>query len=124
MKTRRQLRMEERIKRVLGELLREGTKDPRVGFVSVMDVEITADLKQASVYISVMGEEADAAESLEGIESARGWLQGELGSRLGSRYTPVLRFFLDRSIKHRERITRIIEDLKSKGDWDFEEGRD
>lgn len=124
MKTRRQLRMEERVKRLLGELLRDGIRDPRVGLISVMGVELTADLKQARVYVSVLGGQADDREVLEGLDGARGWLQRELGAGLGSRYTPVLRFFIDHSIVQQARISGILEDLREKGDWSPDEDED
>jgi len=124
MKSRRRLRVEERIKRVLGELLHSGTRDPRVGFVSVMGVEMTADLKQADVYVSIFGDEPAGKKALEGLSSAQGWLQRELGAELGCRYTPILKFHLDRSITQRARISGILEELKEKGEWTADEPED
>jgi len=103
--------MAEQVKRIVGEILEQGAKDPRIGFVSVMGVEMSGDLKSARVYISIYGEEPEVEKTMSGIQSARSYIQRELGDRLSARYTPRISFHLDRSIAYGERIDRVIEKL-------------
>lgn len=111
-KSRRQCRMEEQVKRILGEILKTGVNDPRIGFVSVVRVEMTGDLKMARVYVSVLGGDNDAHRTLEGLRSARSYFQRELGHQMSSRYTPVITFFLDDSMRYSDRINHILNELK------------
>ncbi|MDP8215343.1 MAG: 30S ribosome-binding factor RbfA [Candidatus Euphemobacter frigidus] len=111
-KSRRQCRMEEQVKRILGEIMESGVNDPRIGFVSVVGVEMTGDLKMARVYVSFLGGDDDARRTLEGLRSARSYLQRELGHRMSSRYTPVITFFLDDSTRYSDRINHILNEMK------------
>ena len=115
-KRRRQCKVEEQVKRILGDILQAGANDPRIGFVSVIRVETTGDLKNARVYVSIMGEDVEVEKSLEGLRSARSYFQRELGHRMSSRYTPVISFVLDESIEYSERIDRILSELKREDD--------
>ena len=108
-KSRRRLRMEEQVKRILGEVLRAGARDPRIGFVSIQRVEAAGDLKSARVYVSVLGEGAEAARTLEGLQSARSYFQRELGERISARYTPVISFALDPAVEIDARIDRLLQ---------------
>jgi ribosome-binding factor A len=80
------------------DLIRTRMKDPRVGFASVTDVELTADLRHAKVFVSVMGSEEEQKQSLESLNRATGFLRHELAQRLTIRHTPELSFKLDQSI--------------------------
>lgn len=125
MKSRRQLRVAEQIKRIVGEILGRGTKDPRIGFVSVMGVEISGDLKTARVFISIFGDQAEVQKTMLGLQSARSYIQRELGGQIHTRYTPLISFHLDRSISYGERIDRVINKLhREEGQLPQEEGSD
>ena len=117
-KSRRQLRVEEQIKRILGDMLGAGANDPRIGFVSILRVEAAGDLKSAQVYVSVLGEEVEVRRTLEGLESARSYFQRELGARMSSRYTPVITFSLDPAIEIDARIDRLLEKAREGDDAD------
>jgi len=80
------------------DLIRTRMKDPRVGFASVTDVELTADLRHAKVFVSVMGSEEEQKQSLDSLNRATGFLRHELAQRLTIRHTPELTFKLDQSI--------------------------
>ena len=80
------------------DLIRTRMKDPRVGFASVTDVELTADLRHAKVFVSVMGSEEEQKQSLNSLNRATGFLRHELAQRLTIRHTPELSFKLDQSI--------------------------
>ena len=99
------------IQKEISAIIVELIKDPRVGFVTVTDVAVTDDLKSARVYFSIMGSEEDKLKSMEGLRSAKGFIQGELGRRLKLRYTPKISFFHDGSFERADRIDRLLKDL-------------
>ena len=88
-----QLVQQEMSKLILGR-----TKDPRIGFTTVTHVKMTADLKSAVVFVSVMGTEKVKLATIAGLEHARGFFQHEIGEALKLRFTPKIQFELDRSI--------------------------
>ena len=87
-------------------------KDPRIGFVTVTGVTVTADGAHATVRISVLGPEEDKARALAGLNSARGYLRTHLAQTLPLRTAPELRFELDRGLEHAQRIDRILAEIK------------
>ncbi|MBI4502939.1 MAG: 30S ribosome-binding factor RbfA [Gemmatimonadetes bacterium] len=87
-------------------------KDPRVGFATVTGVSVSPDGTHAMVRVSVMGTEDEKTRALEGLESARGYLRGQLARTLALRTVPELRFELDRGLQHAQRINQILADLK------------
>lgn len=101
-------RIGEEIRGVLAQLFREEMKDPRVGFVSIIKVEVARDMRVAKVYVSVLGDQTAKKNSLKGLESAAGYLRSELSQRMQIRYMPELRFLLDESIEHGVRISRLL----------------
>jgi len=105
------LRINEDIQRVLSSLLRN-IKDPRLnqGIISVTAVDTTGDLRHARVFLSVYDLKSEK-EFLKGLKSASGWLRYELGQSLSLRYTPELRFELDKSLKHGAKISSILSEL-------------
>jgi ribosome-binding factor A len=111
----RMRRVDEAIRQVLGDAMAGGLKDPRVGFVTVTDVKTSADLRHARVYVSVLGEhgqEADSARreaTLEGLRSAHGFLQGRVAAELRLKRTPALEFAYDDTTDRALRIEALIE---------------
>jgi ribosome-binding factor A len=102
--------------RRVNEALREvlstrilGLKDPRIGFVTVTAVDTSADLRHASVYVSVLGQESEREETLAGLDSAHGYLQAEIAKELRLKRTPTLRFVHDESIDRGFRISELLE---------------
>jgi ribosome-binding factor A len=108
-------RVAEGIRTELAELLREGLKDPRVGFVSIVKVEVTRDLSVAKIFFSVLGNDEAKKNSLKGLESAAGFLRSELSRRMQLRYMPELRFVLDESIEHGVRISQLLNEANRQG---------
>jgi len=105
------LRVNGEVARELSAIIRE-LKDPRIGIMtSVMEAVVAPDLKTCKVYISVMGDEEERQKTMEGIESARGFIRRELAGRLNMRYTPELTFILDRSIERGTQMSRLIEEV-------------
>ncbi|MEY4379849.1 MAG: hypothetical protein RLZZ378_252 [Actinomycetota bacterium] len=95
MPSNRPLKVADRIKEVIANLLETRVKDPRLGFVTVTDVKVTGDLQQASVFYTVLGDENAREASSAALNSAKGMLRSEVGRTLGLRVTPTLEFFLD-----------------------------
>jgi ribosome-binding factor A len=88
-----------------------GLKDPRIGFVTVTGVKTTKDLSQATVFVSVLGDERDRERTLAGLQSAHGVLQAQVARELGTRRTPVLTFEYDPAIERGVRLTQLIDEL-------------
>ena len=86
-------------------------QDPRIRDVTVTYVEVTPDMRQAKVHVSVMGDEAKQKLSLHGLQSAAGYLQSKIASRIDTRYTPRLQFVLDKGVKHSIEVSRILSEL-------------
>ncbi|AZK47750.1 30S ribosome-binding factor RbfA [Paenibacillus lentus] len=104
-------RVGEQIKKELSLLIQNEVKDPRIGFVTVTGVDVTNDLSQARVYISVFGDEEKKADSLKGLEKAIGFLRTELGKRMRLRHTPELIFKVDESIEYGSRIEKLLGEI-------------
>jgi ribosome-binding factor A len=85
----------DRIQEIVAEFLERRVKDPRLGFVTVTDAKLTGDLREASIFYTVLGDEADRSSTAAALESARGLIRSEVGRRLGLRHTPSVTFFLD-----------------------------
>ena len=112
MGTRYQQRVSEMIRGHLSELLATRVNDPRVGLVTITDVEVNADTTQAQVYFSMLGDESDREEAMAGLQSAAGFLRYELGQRVRLRNTPELMFHWDASLERGERIASLLDRLK------------
>ncbi len=106
-------RLAEEIKKVLTVLLQTEIKDPRINpMTSVTSVDVSKDRRYAKVYVSVLGSEEEQTKTLEGLESACGFIRSELGKRIRLRYHPEITFELDNSIQHSMEINQILKDLK------------
>ena len=88
-----------------------GLKDPRVKNVTVLSVECSGDLRNAKVYVSVMGDAKTQSLTMHGLNSARGFLQSKVGDRLQTRYTPILKLVLDPSVKRSFETTQVLREL-------------
>jgi ribosome-binding factor A len=102
-------RVDEAVREVLGDAVNQDLKDPRVGFVTVTEVRTSADLRQARVYVSVFGTEAEQAATLEGLASAHGILQARVARELRLKRTPTLAFQLDDTAVRAARLEALIE---------------
>ncbi|MCX6421783.1 MAG: 30S ribosome-binding factor RbfA [Actinobacteria bacterium] len=88
-------RLADRIKVIVAECLEMRIKDPRLGFITVTDTRVTADLREATVFYTVFGDDAERAATAAALESANGILRTEVGKRTGIKFTPTLTFVLD-----------------------------
>ena len=106
----RMRRVNEAVREVVSARLAEGLRDPRIGFVTVTSVDTSPDLRQARVYVSVLGSQEQRAETLAGLESAHGLLQQAVATELRMKHTPTLQFVFDESIDRGMRISELLDD--------------
>lgn len=107
----RSQRVVEQIRRELAELIRTEVKDPRVGFITLTDVEITPDYAHAKVYFTSMQGADGVDEILVGLRRASGFLRRELGRRVRIHTTPELHFHYDKSVEEGSRLSRLIDEV-------------
>ena len=109
----RMRRVNEAIREVLSTRIAEGLKDPRIGFVTVTAVDTSPDLRNARVFVSVLGDDEERGETLAGLGSAHGVLQGRIAAELHLKRTPTLQFLYDESIDRGMRITELLDESGS-----------
>ena len=110
-------RVNEAVRAVLAEAVGD-LKDPRIGFVTVTGVDATHDLRQAAVYVSVLGSARKRERSLEGLTAAHGVLQARLARELRMKRTPQLTFHYDPTVEEGVRMSRLIDELVADDDND------
>ncbi len=106
--SRRLNRVEEACKEELSEILQREIKDPRVGFVTITEVKLSADLRHARVYVSILGTEDECRESLSGLDSARGYLRSCLGRHLRLKYLPEIEFVHEHVAEEALRLEELM----------------
>ena len=112
MKQQRMQRIDHEIQRVLGTLISQELKDPRLGFTTVTRVEITQDLQHAKVFVSIIGDRHVAKQTMDALGHASRFIRGELGREIKLRHTPELQFVEDRST---ERAINLSKTLREAG---------
>jgi len=113
MPTQRQERVRELIRAEISEIIQRDLQDPRLGLVSVTDVQVSPDLRQARVYVSVYGDERSRKETMEALTGATGRIRSELFRRLDLRHALQLTFAYDESLARGARIFELLERVKS-----------
>lgn len=108
MQSERMRRVNEGVREIVSSAVTSGLNDPRIGFVTVMGVETSTDLRHATVFVSVLGDETERAETLEALAEARKELQHEIAVHLRMKNTPKLKFSYDDSVDRGMRITKMI----------------
>jgi ribosome-binding factor A len=106
----RMRRVNAAVREVLSEAVGE-LKDPRIGFVTVTGVETSTDLRQAVVFVSVLGSERKRKQSIDGLQAAHGILQGRIARELRLKRTPQLTFEYDPTVERGVRMTQLIDEL-------------
>lgn len=108
-------RVAESIKEEVGRMLERGEiKDPRIGFVTFTDAEVSKDLRHATIYFSSLGTEENKRDAGAGLNSAKGYIRSELGKRLRLKNVPEIDFKFDASVEASARISKLIHDLHKK----------
>jgi ribosome-binding factor A len=111
MTSRRVLKAAEAIREVVSMAILTELRDPRVQGVTVTYVEVSADMRQAKVHVSIMGDEARQNLCLHGLRSSAGFLQTKIAERIDTRYTPRLKFELDLGVKKSLAIARLLQEV-------------
>ena len=102
----------DRIKVVVAQLLESRVKDPRLGFVTVTDARVTGDLQHASIFYTVLGDEAQRESTAAALESAKGMIRSALGHDLGVRVTPSVEFFADGLPESTVALNALLEEVR------------
>ena len=111
MSSRRVLKAAEAIREVVSMAILTDLRDPRVEGVTVTYVEVSPDMRQAKVHVSIMGDDAQQRLCLHGLRSSAGYLQSKISDRIDTRYTPRLQFHLDEGVKKSLAISQMLQEL-------------
>jgi ribosome-binding factor A len=124
MSSRRVLKAAEAIREVVSMAILTDLRDPRVEGVTVTYVEVSGDMRQAKVHVSIMGNETQQKLCLHGLRSSAGYLQSKISDRIDTRYTPRLQFVVDEGVKKSLAISQMLSDLLPNSDEAAEEPPD
>ena len=105
----RSRRIAEQIQRELSDIIRVGLKDPRVGMITITDVEMTLDNAHAKVFFTVLGQQPRIDEAAAGLQHAAGYLRSQLAQRIKIRVVPQLHFEYDASVERGIRLSQLID---------------
>ena len=106
--SQRARKMADLIRQILAERLQRGLRDPRLGFVTITDVQVTGDLQHASVFYTVLGDDQERLDSQRALKAATGMLRTEVGKNITARLTPSLEFILDGIPENASAITDLL----------------
>lgn len=112
MSSRRVLKAAEAIREVVSTAILLELRDPRVQDVTVTRVEVSGDMRNAKVFVSVMGDESKESLSLHGLKNSAGYLQQRVGERIDTRYIPRLAFEIDKGLKNSLKVAALLEEVK------------
>jgi len=105
----REKRLAEEIKKIVSNIIRDELRDPRVSsMTSIVEVDLTKDLRYVNIYVSVLGDDEEKEETMEGLTRASGFIRREIGKGIKARYTPEVIFKLDNSIERGIHMYNII----------------
>ncbi|GII78236.1 ribosome-binding factor A [Sphaerisporangium rufum] len=107
-------KLADRIQQVVAEMLERRIKDPRLGFVTVTDTRITSDLRDATVFYTVFGSEAERADTAAALESAKGVIRSEVGRQTGVRHTPTITFSHDPLPDSARHLDELLAEAKAR----------
>lgn len=107
-------RVNELIKEEVGNIISTKVTDPRVGFVTVTNVETSPDLKHAKVFFTILGKQEEEERTLAGLEKAKGFIRKELSRSVRMKYSPDLQFMIDMSLKKANKIGKILHRIEAK----------
>jgi ribosome-binding factor A len=112
--SRRTNRLAEEIREEVARIIGSGLKDPRIGFVTVIRVDLSPDLRMARVFVGVLGDEAQRNKTMTGLGQAAGFIRRELGRRIRVRHTPELLFKYDTGLDATDRVARLLNETRAK----------
>lgn len=110
--TKRQTQVAEEIKQIISILLQRELKDPRIGFVTVTNVQVTQDLKYARIFVSVLGSADEQKSTMQALTSGRGFIRRELAARMEIRFVPEIQFRLDKGVEYSDQINKLLNEVR------------
>ncbi len=116
---KRSVRVGEQMKHEIADILMRKIKDPRIGFVTVTDVDLSDDLKNAKVFVSIYG--GDRENALKGLKSAAAFIRSELGRRMAMRCVPEVLFRFDNTVEQGAHIMELLHEIEKKQDQEMGE---
>lgn len=111
-------RLAEEFKKEISNIIQNEIKDPRVGFVSIINVQVSGDMRHAKVFVSILGNDHDINDTMAALKSATGFIRREVARRIQLRYTPEIVFVYDDSIVHGAKISKMLHEVISEGKED------
>jgi len=102
------------LRKIIGELIQDGIKDPRIGFVTVVTVKVSKDLRYAKVFVNILGTEQEKKASLKGLNSAAGFISSQIRKKVRMRYIPEISFKYDDSLDYALHIDKLLKQAKIK----------
>jgi ribosome-binding factor A len=118
MEGRRSDKIADLIRKEVSEMFLRTVKDPRIGLITITRVQVTEDCRLARIYFSVPGSEEERERSMEGLNSAKGYVRRELARRVNLRYTPEIIFKFDPSIEYAIHISEVLQSLQKESEED------
>jgi ribosome-binding factor A len=112
MSKKREQRVGELLKEEISQIILREMNDPRIGFVSVTDVQVSGDLINAKVFVSVYGTEKEKEDTMKGLDQAKGFVRKLVGDRITTYHTPEIIFRYDNSIEHGVHISNLIKKVR------------
>ena len=116
MRVKRSEQIGDLIRAEIAEIILRELKDPRIGFVTVTKVTVSDDLRTATIYYSVFGDENEKKDSALGLESAKGFIKRQLGKRVSLKYMPEMTFRFDDSFEYASSIDALLQSVKQPDD--------
>ena len=114
MNEQRARRLADRIQVIVAEMLERRIKDPRLGFVTVTDVRVTGDLREATVFYTVMGDQAEQEATAQALASATGLIRSEVGKQTGIKFTPTIAFVADAVPENAAQIEDLLRQARER----------
>ena len=115
MRFKRSQRLQELLVKEISLLIQKGLKDPRIGFATITNIDLSDNLRHAKVYVSVIGTFEEAQDTIQGLNNAKNYIRGLLGKNLYLRYIPNLDFQKDESSEKLDKISRLLGDIEKGG---------
>ena len=109
----RAAKLQELMKQEISQIILQELKDPRIGFVTVTKVSVTGDLREAKVYVSLMGSDEQIKDCWQGLTSSLGFIRREIGQRIRLRFTPEISFAIDKSLDYSAHIHELLLKIKA-----------
>lgn len=118
-------RLSEEIKKIVSDSIRNELRDPRISsMTSIVEVDVTRDLRYVNIYVSVLGNEKEKADTMEGLIKASGFIRREIGKKIKARYTPEVLFKLDESIEKGIYMYNVITKVNEENHLSEDESND